>query len=392
MTAFGNPAAPFFFTSDGFGVEPKVYAGANGSKVYSGVAVFRSGTFRDSMGRQNTWEGVHIKQMVDNYDHLSEKGILASVPARDGHKDWLVSNIPGRGEVVGWHKDLKRKSLKNPIDGKQYSYILADYEITQAYALEKIQNGTWRNRSAEIGGYGTNDEAEFWPVYLGFAFVDFSAVEGLNFSSSQGARFYSYFEGSGTLRGEAVTDQTGQQGAPALPFPTNMTPPAQATQHTQAPVQPVAQPSAPFVFSIGGQNVTDPNAVQAYVNRMEQFTKDTRDTVRKNFVAGLKAANRITAPQEEGMAAFACGLTDEQYAQWSAMWDVAPVQPILGLHGGQAANANPTNHAQPDPEDQKIADAEAVVKMHATGGVMTEEQIKQTSAYKILVAAGKRPA
>lgn len=386
MSDFATPGQKFYFTSDGFGIEPKVYAGSRGSKVFSGVAVFRSGTFSDSMGRRNTWEDLHIKQMVDNFDYLKKKNILMSVPARDGHKDWLVSNIPGRGEVVGWHRDVEQKTMKSPVDGKEYDYILADYEITQPYALEKIENGTWRNRSAEIGGWGTNDEAEFWPVYLGFAFVDFSAVEGLNFSSSQGARFYSYFSG-GTSRGDAVTaDQTGQSGQPALPFPPNMTPQAPATQHGA----PAA--SAPFVFSIGGQNVTDPVQVQAYINKHEQFAKDTRDAGRKNFVAALKDAKKITAPQQDEMTAFAIGLDEAQYEQWSKMWELAPVAPVLGLHGGTAATANPNNHAQASPEDQAIQDAEDIVRMHERGGVMSAEQVKATSAYKLLVTAGKRTA
>lgn len=378
-----KPPTQFYFTSDGFGIEPKVYSKRDGSKIYSGVAVFRSGTFRDSNGDQSTWEDFHIKQMIDSWDYLTGKNIVQSVPARDGHKSWLVSDIPGRGEVVGWHKDLVRKVLKSPHDGKQYDYLLVDYELTQQYAVEKQENGTWRNRSAEIGGYRTNDEVELWPVYLGFAFVDFSAVEGLNFTSTQtGAKFFAYFGGND--QGATVTDNQGAAGTgTALPFPQSVTPPA----------QPAVQP---FVFSINGQNVSDYNQVQNYINttsvrnaQLEQFAKDTREAGRKSFVSGLVGANKITAPQQAEMETFALGLSEEQYDQWEKMWSAAPVAPILGNHGVGTV-ANPSNGAE--PAAQALVDAEAVVKMHERGKAMTADQIKNTNAYKLLVQAGKRSA
>lgn len=388
------PPSTFFFASDGFGIEPKVYAKKDGGKIYSGVAVFRSGTFRDSLGDSTTWEDFHIKQMVDSWDYLTGKKIVQSVPARDGHSAYLVGNIPGRGEVVGWHHELTRKLLKSPVDGKQYSYLLVDYELTQPYAIEKHDNGTWRNRSAEVGGYRTNEEVELWPVYLGFAFVDFPAVEGLNFNSTQtsaGVKFFAHF--SGNDLGVKVTDATtgAAQGGTALPFPTSMMPGAQA--HTQAPGTPggTAPAPQPFVFTMGGQQTTDYNAVQARVTQLEQFAMDTREAGRKEFVAGLVAANKITAPQQGEFELFALSLADEQYGQWMKMWTGAAVPAILGNHGG-AAVTNPQNAAQAAPADQAIKDAEAIVRMHEQGGAMKPEQIKQTNAYKLLVQHGKRTA
>lgn len=380
------------FFSDGLGIEPRVYSKKGGGKIYSGVAVFRSGTFRDSSGEQNTWEDLHVKQMVDNFSYLTSKNILGSVPARDGHKSWLLSDIPGRGEVVGWHHDVVTKLLKSPIDGKQYSYLLVDYELTQAYAQEKHDNGTWRNRSAEIGGYRTNDESEFWPVYLGFAFVDFPAVEGLNFYSSQqstGLKFFASF--SGNNQGVPNVDETtngAAQGGTALPFPPNMMP--GTGQHSQGQQQPPAGTQAqPFVFTVNGQQTTDYSAVQARLNQLEQFASDTRAAGRKSFVSGLVTGNKITAPQQAEFEAFALGLPDDLYAQWTKQWEGAAVPAILGNHSA-AAVTNPHNSAQ--PVDQTIADAEAIVKMHETGGAMTLDQIKQTKAYKLLVQHGKRPA
>jgi hypothetical protein len=387
MTELLTPPSSIFFTSDGFGIEPKVYTKKGGAKIYSGVAVFRSGTFRDSTGEQNTWEDLHVKQMVDNYDYLTGKNILMSVPARDGHKSWLVSDIPGRGEVVGWHHEVSTKLLKNPTDGKQYSYLLVDYELTQPYAQEKHDNGTWRNRSAEIGGYRTNDESEFWPVYLGFAFVDFPAVEGLNFSSSQqstGARFFAFF--SGNNQGAAVGDNTngGAQGGTALPFPPNMMPGAQSNNGA-----PANQANQPFVFTVAGQQTSDYAAVQTRLTQLETFAQETREAGRKGFVAGLVSGNKITAPQQPEFEAFALGLGDDQYLQWTKMWEGAGTPAILGNHS-VAAVSNPNNSAQ--PVDQAIRDAEQIVKMHQQGGVMSVDQIKQTKAYETLKSANRIPA
>lgn len=386
------PPSRFFFTSDGFGIEPKTYMKKGGGKVYSGVAVFRSGTFRDSRGELSTWEDLHVKQMSDNYRYLTSKGILGSVPARDGHKSYLVGDIPGRGEVVGWHRDLNIKVMTNPTDGKKYSYLLADYELTQQYAIDKHDNGTWRNRSAEVGGYRTNDESEFWPVYLGFAFVDFSAVEGLNFSSSQnhesGVKFFAFFGGND--QGVPVNPEsngTGQAGT-ALPFPPNMMP-GSTGQHAQATNPGGTGSATPYVFTVAGQQTTDYTAVQTRINQLEQFAKDTREAGRKSFVAALVSGNKITAPQQAEYEAFALALEDEQYGKWSNMWTGAPVPAILGNHGASAVS-NPGNSAQ--PADQALKDAEEIVKMHTNGGVMSPTQIKQTSAYQMLVAAGKRTA
>jgi hypothetical protein len=155
------------------------------------------------------------------------------------------------------------------------------------------------------------------------------------------------------------------------------------------PQQPPAQP-APFVFSVNGQNVTDPNAVQAYVRQLESFVTETRQSGRKAFVASLVSENKLAAPQKDDMEKFALSLNDEQYTAWSAQWSAAQPLALLANHGGGASNLS--NSAQPSPQDQAVADAEAIVKMHETGGVMKPEQLKQTASYKVLVTAGKRQA
>ena len=57
-----------------------------------GMPVFRSGTFRDSMGFQNTWESMHMREMVLHYNHLKDSGIFADVPVRAGHPAFFGGN------------------------------------------------------------------------------------------------------------------------------------------------------------------------------------------------------------------------------------------------------------------------------------------------------------
>lgn len=365
-----------YFVSSGFGFEPKVYAKTGGGKTYSGVPVFRSGSFADSLGRRNTWEDLHIRQMVDNLGHLVNKKIIESVPARDGHPEFLVHGMRGKGEVVGWHEGVKTETRKSPVDGKEYTYLLADYTITAPYALDKIENKLWRSRSAEIVGYETNDEAEFWPVYLGFAFVDFGAVEGLNFSMSQGNHSFVIF-GESPLKESTVSGQNDNTHTQStLIFGAPVTP-------STAPVAPVAQPT-PFVFSCNGQNVTDFNQVQTYIRQLETFMRENREAGRRAYVTGLVSSNKLAAPQLDGQVAFAMSLTDEQFSAWKTQWDAAVPLSTLGNHGSGSTNPNNSAEGQKNTE---IEDAKAIVAMHKLTS-MTEAALKDTPSYKKLVAAG----
>jgi len=367
------------FVSSGFGIEPKVHAKTGGGKIFEGVPVFRSGSFGDSRGIRSTWEDLHIRQMVENTNHLSGKGILQGVPARDGHDAFIVGGMRGKGEVVGWHLGIKTEVKKNPVDGVEYTYLLADYEVTAPYALEKLANGLWRSRSSEIAPYYTNDESEYWPVYLGFAFVDFGAVEGLNFSIAQGNRSFVVF-GESPLKERIVsTDQNNTQVASPLLFGVQQ-------PVIQTPVAPVVQP--PFLFSCNGQNVSDPNQVQAYIRQLEAFTRETRTAARTQYVAALVTANKLAAPQQADMAAFALTLSDEQYTAWKTQWEAATPLAALSVHG--SGSTNPGNSAEA-AKNTAVEDAKAIVAMHRLNG-MPDAALKGTGSFKALVAAGVEKA
>jgi len=329
-----------FSINNGFGIQPKIYKKTTDKGTVlamEGVAVFRTGTFRDSMGYQNTWESIHLNQMVTNYEYLKGNGTFANVPVRDGHPGWLINGTPGTGKVVGWHTGLKVATLTAPHDGTEYDYLLADYEILDASAQGDINSGLWVNRSSEIGGYTTNAEAEHWPVYMGVAYVDIPAVEGLNFTASrpggEAPRVYVMFDNSKekdvtapVLAVPAVT-----AGAPAV------TPqvPVAGTQHG-AP----AAATQPFVFSVNGANTSDFAAVQAHITGLEKFQSETQEANRKGFVTALCAANKLPVTKKDSYEKFALGLAPDQYTAWVATFDDVEVPALLGQHGLDGGVAN----------------------------------------------------
>lgn len=336
------------------------------------VAVFRTGSFEDSMGRRNTWEQAHMDSMVANFKAFTERNIFGDVPVRSGHPGWLVSGIEGNGKVVGWHTDLRAESRKSTHDDQEYTYLIASYEIIDEDAQKAISSGLWRNRSSEIGTYITNDGAEYFPVYMGFAYVDIPAVEGLNGFSKNPATH--------VIQEDSMAHATS--GSTEITPPTPPTPPALPAQHA-APAEPAvhAAPAAPQMFRVGGIEVSDFAAVQRHIDTLEAFQSETIEQRRVDFVNGLVAENKILAPQAEGLTAFAKTLSDEQFSAWKETMEGAPANPALGQQAG------PEQFSQGEPVDQKaeqIATLKAVVLQHKRAG-MPVEQIKTKTSYGQLI-------
>lgn len=374
------------------GPRPNHYRRGDGTLVVEGQPVFRTGTFRDSMGRQGTWEPLHIDQMVAHYEMLKNRNILADVPVRDGHPGFLISGQEGSGKVVGWHTSLEAKAVET--DGKKITYLVASYVLTEPEAAEKYERGTYRNRSSEVGTYITNDEAEFWPVYMGVAFVDLPAVEGLNnveFSKS-GASDYAerdvvfLFDRESPLStpvnqpsGGTQNSQPPQQpqiqpqlGAPILP----------PALHTQAPVQP--QAPAVQAFMINGQSITDVGQVQAHITTLETFRNETLEAARVQFVTSLVESNRLLASQQESMTAFAKGLSGEQFASWKTAMEAGPQIPALGLHGAPSdGGTRPATGGAPDAATAELDSARSIVRMHELAG-KSKEFIEKTASYQTI--------
>lgn len=343
--------------------------------IMEDVPVFRSGSFRDSMGFQHTWEAMHMDQMVAHFDMLRNRGIFADVPVRRGHGALFGDPIDG---VIGWHTALRHEVRTNQIDGKDYEFLLAAYEILDPDAMTKISSGLWRNLSAEVGPYLTNDEAEFWPVYSGVAYVDIPAVEGLkSFSKNPNVGktfsiFMPNFEKEAPVGSE---NDNGQQGTPT-------TPPAQ--------LDPAQFARANFTFSIDGRQTQDFAAVQAHITTLETAAFEAKKANRSLFIKGLAEGNapKILAAQIEQISGYALKLDDEGWAAFEASWGVAGSLPHTSEHGkaeetpgASAPGGNPPASTEPS-EEQTLAD---IVKHHRRGNMPTKA-LEATESYQRLKA------
>jgi hypothetical protein len=277
--------------------------------------------------------------------------------------------------------------MTSPVDAQEYTYLLCDYEITEPYAQAKLDNGTWRNRSSEVGQYSTNNEVELWPCFMGFAFVDIPAVEGLNFeSSNSGNRFFCVdFGGTNTSKETPVADEPGM--LPVLPFSSPAAPAAQTP--AAPPVAPAAQATA-FVFSCNGTRTSDASVVQTYINQLETAMTEQRQVMRASFVSSLVAANKIPAPQTDEFTKHAMSLNDDQYAFWCKQMGGADSLSLLSNHSvgaSQTASGQTASTPQVELPTQALRDAQEIVKMHQRGG-RNADFIKQTNSYQALAAAG----
>lgn len=372
--------------------------GDPGTLVLTGVPVFKAGTFRDSWGEQSTWSEEDLQMMVDNYAKLRDDFLFEDVPVRDGHPSFLMGLSPGAGEVIGWHSDIRLEKLEAR-DGNTYPYLVADMEITEPHAAGKIQRRTWRNRSSEIGTYRTNADVEYSPVYMGVAYVDIPAVEGLKvnghskFSRETGNRFFT-MAGRDFSVSDNPQNPPGTGTPPTQPSPT--TPPAQppvtppATPPTSPPAPgvpapgvtppaPHAAPSQINEFRVNGQPTTDFAAVQRHIASLEGFQKETVEQGRKDFVAKLSSDNKILAAAIPGTEAFALGLSAEQFTAWKATWEIAPGNPALANHGQQSGGTpNGTS-----PRDERIEVLKEQVAQHKRTG-LAEDKLVQLGSYKEL--------
>lgn len=331
----------------------------DGTGAFTDLSIFRVGTFKDSMGIQHTWEPEHLQQMVFNFELLKARGIFPNVPIRKDHS-FSVEN------VVGYITELTIK------DG----FLYASGDITEPDAAGKIDRKTFRSRSSEIGVYETNDEAFFWPVVFGFAFVDIGAVEGLfNNPNANSNKFTLITDKETTLTTPDTSLSTFQVGGKA----TNDHAAVQA--HITSLEAQIAA-NQPAKFNIRGVPTTDATAVQNHITALETSLGEIDAAARTEYVTGLAKANKIGAPQIESLTAHALSLTPEQYAAFKTSYEAAPVVPALGKHGNDITNPNNTiTDAGETPDEIEVL--EEIVKMSRQAG-LSEEAVAKTPSFRKL--------
>lgn len=336
------------------------------------VPVFRSGEFADSMGYRHKWMSIHMRQMVDHFGILSESGQFADVPIRRGHGSLFGDPIDS---LIGYVKNLSMEKRTSPVDGKEYDYLLADVEIIDSDAQEKIQSGLWRNLSSEIGLYIDNDEAEYWPVFKGFAYVDIPAVEGLKEYSK------SHTSNRTIIEGEAMTTDSKTPVAPQV-----------NSDHSGK--------RETFAFTINGEATTDFSKVQNYVKQIEaqntelsaqvtslsEFKKEAITKERESFIDELAKDGKIVQTQVDDAKEFAKGMSPEQFEMYKKMNEASAPLPIMQEHGvqGQQAVASHSNGGgTDDAKAERVEILKEIVYGHSA--TMTPDALKEMPSYKELM-------
>lgn len=337
------------------------------SAIVQGVEVFKAGTFRDSLGDQHTWMTEHLAQMVNNFDLLRNSGIFPNVPARRDHSFSV-------DKLMGYIEGLFVKGQK----------LLADIHVTEPTEVDKLARGTYRSVSLEVGMYVDNDEAMYWPVVFGVAYVDMPAVEGLHNKTTE-ISYFSRIQGEETMagtNGTQVEDRppqtvihvhgSSQDATPPTPTPPTPSPapaPAPAPTPTPSPAPapaptpntPPTQPNpqaATGTFRIAGADVSDYGAVQRHIDALETTLKTVDDEARKTFVNKLSTDKKIVAAQVEGMQAFALTLDPTSYAAWCKTYEGAQPLSLLQNHGqgagAYAGNPDAGATGEADPVADRI--------------------------------------
>jgi hypothetical protein len=407
-----TPPAPQVVQTGGFAAPVKARKTKQGGAILEGMRIFKKGTFKDSLGIEQTWEDAHLQQMIFHFTLLRDGGVFPNVPVRVDH------SFSARN-VVGYFQDVY-------LAEDDPSFLAANIEITEPDAYEKWERGTYRSRSLEVGFYETNDGAQYFPVIMGLAFVDIPAVEGLYgrtrplaFSAVTGIEEETTVPDAptptpatppaapGTEPGETAPGQPAPPANTAVPAaPAAPTPQATAPAPQVAPAAPAqhSAPGQPHTFTIAGQQTSDFGAVQRHIAALEQFQAETVDTVRTDFVNGLAAGPtpRIAATQVEEFTKLVRSMTPEQFASFKTLYSTPapPVGQIAGAPGAPTPLPTPAGTSALEEltfgrtvlnaEEQIEVDLE-VVGQHRRSG-LDEDKIKKTQSYQRLVAAGKLPA
>jgi hypothetical protein len=340
--------------------------GEGTSLVIEAKPIFRSGSFSDSEGFEHEWEVIHLSQMTDHFSLLSSRGVFEDIPIRKGHPDrgglFGGESRNRMDELVGYITGVRTELRKNPTDGVEYTYLLADLEIIEESAKKNVSSGLWRNMSAEIGPYITNNNAEYWPCLMGVAYVDIPAVEGLK-NHARSSQSFSLI--------------TEEEGMTQSSLPNNPNPPVPEAKQVS--------------FSINGAATTDFAVIQKHITDLErenttlrQFRKEAEETGRENFVNSCIAENKIPASQKDAYISYAKGIDAPTFASWKALMDSTPAMSITGAQGAGFSQQTPGATAEPDAKAERISDLKGMISTHSMNNTPVEK-IKEMPSYKELI-------
>lgn len=380
----GRKPGSTFRVSQGFSASNvKDHTKEDGTGEITGIRVFKAGTFADSMGFRDTWTIVHLEQMIANFTYLVGEGIFPNVPVRADHAGYEGSVE----KIVGYVKGLYR-------DPDDTNFLAMDLEITEPEAMAKWKRGTYRARSLEIGPYVTNDEAVYYPVVFGLAFVDLPAVEGLygaHVDHSENHHYSLTDLQEDRSMSDTQPDTQPDEGGENQPNPQPETPPTAPAPNVQPdeggdeggenqPESPAAPASAPNTFSLNGRSTTDFAAVQAHINDLEKFRAQSIANGRRAAVAQWAKDGKMAQNQVDSLAAIAVTMTESQYEALRSSYEAAPSVSLLGRHSDDGV---PSPGIESNEEEFELL--VATIKNHKRAK-LSDEKIALTPQYKKLSA------
>lgn len=325
----------------------------NGGALVRNKRVFRVGTFRDSKGKQHTWNAEDLANMASNFTTLQVQ--LPNVPIRRDHTRSV-------GNVMGYFQSLRS-------DGE---FLYADYEITEPEDANKYERGTYRSISIEVGNYRTNDDVEYSPVVLGLAHVDLPAVEGLFTLHQEDEMSFTQEEmdwAVASVYAQSLEDAKGENDyALAVGY-------AQADVDVRAEFAAADDDKPSFEFSLpSGDATSDYAAVQAELSAMGTVLSEQRVLFRNKFVDELAEGGKIIAPMAATLKLHVTGLSDDQYASFVSTYEQAPKVAILDDHGDQGGNDSRSEY------DLELSRLNSQLAMHRQSG-LSEDAIKALPSF-----------
>lgn len=170
--------------------------------------------------------------------------------------------------------------------------------------------------------------------------------------------------------------------APTTEDPAPSSTPSEDPEVSDKGVKVVKNSAGEFVFTVGGRQVTDPQAVQQHITVLEEFQRETNTAGRKAFVKALATDNKLAATQLDATEKFVLNLNDKDYEAWKATWDGAPALPMFQSHASGSDGSN--GHAPSSGTEAEI-EVKKEVLARLKGSGLKKEQLEKTDAYARLI-------
>jgi hypothetical protein len=286
-------------------VEKNINSSKEG-KLLKNVEIFKSGTYR---GIQFKNSG--LDKMVANFHVLKDMGILPNVPVRADHPSFF-----GVGDIIdkvgGYVADLRREGSK----------LVADVRVTSQKMWDKIQEGTYINRSAEIGTYDDNEGNIYSPILYGFAWVDIPQVEGLSpkFSYSKDNKNFELINLNAIMNMEIKKEEENFPPKEEVVVETKEEETKEeikADEVVEEKVEEKVELTKEFSKSFPNES--------AELIKLRQERVSLIYAQRTFFIEEMERTGKITPAQKEAELDFVKELTDSQFNKYKVAKEVAPV-------------------------------------------------------------------